>query len=617
MKRAIKLTIPVLALLLIAATAVLVASDFQIQAAQETHQNMAAIPSTVNYQGFLIDKSGTPVEGTVKLQFDLYESSADGSSLWSEIHTDVPVTAGYFVVQLGSVTPLSTADFELPSGDGTRYIQITITNNSDAPVVLPRQPLAAVPYAFLAEKAAYAPWQGLSGIPSGFADNVDDVEFQNVVTVALAGGQFSDIQAAVDSITSAGPENRFLVWVAPGRYQEQVTLKPYVDLAGAGRSLTIIESSASNPDTYPPTAATLVLSEHSMVRDLTVKNNGTGQLNVAVLATNGSQESLLTAVSAEVNGVGSQSNYGIYIHGITSTLTLDQLSVHAENGQIANVGLRVGQGAKAAIEGGNYTAKGGQYAIGIEGYQVVELTLSEVTVKAADAISSSYGINLSQDALANIHGGHFEARTGFTETMGIALWSGAELIAIGVQAEGADSPNWNKGLSVNGATAVLDGGHYIGRGGTETYGIINLEGGQLEANSVIAFGEKGTDRNDGLRNERGAMTLIYGGRFHADGGSDNRGIANYGSNSFVDLNQVTAHGLGNGSDAGFGLSNESEGMAFASGSELWGTSSAVLSDGTTTRLDLTRLVGGNIAGTGEVICVGVTWAQAFYADTCP
>jgi hypothetical protein len=69
--------------------------------------------------------------------------------------------------------------------------------------------------------------------------------YANVVVVAKAGGDFTSIQTALDSI-SPSPGERWLVWVAPGVYAERVQLKPQVDVVGAGEALVTISAPGSN-----------------------------------------------------------------------------------------------------------------------------------------------------------------------------------------------------------------------------------------------------------------------------------------------------------------------------------------------------------------------------------
>jgi pectin methylesterase-like acyl-CoA thioesterase len=60
--------------------------------------------------------------------------------------------------------------------------------------------------------------------------------YQQVVTVAKAGGDYTSIQDAIDSITDASDSKRYAVKVYPGNYAEAVTMQDYVDIIGTGRT---------------------------------------------------------------------------------------------------------------------------------------------------------------------------------------------------------------------------------------------------------------------------------------------------------------------------------------------------------------------------------------------
>jgi hypothetical protein len=94
--------------------------------------------------------------------------------------------------------------------------------------------------------------KGAPGTPAPFPSNV--------IIVAKSGGQFTSIQAAINSITNASDSNRYLVWVAPGTYHESVTMKNFVDLQGAGEKLTKIDSG---------NLLAVTGAQNSSVRDLT------------------------------------------------------------------------------------------------------------------------------------------------------------------------------------------------------------------------------------------------------------------------------------------------------------------------------------------------------------
>jgi len=62
-----------------------------------------------------------------------------------------------------------------------------------------------------------------------------DPDWAQVVIVAQSGGDFTTIQAAIDSITDQSSTKRYTVLVMPGIYDEAVAMKSYVDVVGIDR----------------------------------------------------------------------------------------------------------------------------------------------------------------------------------------------------------------------------------------------------------------------------------------------------------------------------------------------------------------------------------------------
>lgn len=147
-------------------------------------------PALISYQGYLSDVNGQPINGPTDFRFALYASETGGSALWTEMQAAIPVIDGFFSVLLGSVNPLSPIDFEAP----TRYLEVSVDTGSGF-VTMPRQPLASVPYAFRADVAEVAPWDGLTGVPAGFADGLDD----DTTYTTLPGLILSGTQLGVDT----------------------------------------------------------------------------------------------------------------------------------------------------------------------------------------------------------------------------------------------------------------------------------------------------------------------------------------------------------------------------------------------------------------------------------
>lgn len=107
----------------------------------------AEVPQRINYQGYLTDSGGNPIDRTVSIVFSIYDVATGGTALWSETQNSVVVSGGLFSVQLGSVNPL-------PSFSGSpRYLGIKVGAD---PEMTPRQLLASAPYALNAATATNA-----------------------------------------------------------------------------------------------------------------------------------------------------------------------------------------------------------------------------------------------------------------------------------------------------------------------------------------------------------------------------------------------------------------------------------------------------------------------------
>lgn len=109
---------------------------------------LAAVPTLVQYQGFLTDLAGQPLDGAHDLSFALYADSTGGVPLWEEAHPGVPVSDGAFATLLGTSSPLGTGYF---SG-ALRWLETRV----DGTPLAPRRSIASVPYALHAAQADVA-----------------------------------------------------------------------------------------------------------------------------------------------------------------------------------------------------------------------------------------------------------------------------------------------------------------------------------------------------------------------------------------------------------------------------------------------------------------------------
>ena len=536
-------------------TASIVRADV-LEAAKPARTLSSPSGTAFTYQGNL-SQAGSPANGSYNFRFYLWDDSNRTSLIGtypSSGTLPANVAEGAFIVKL---------DFGAGAFTGEeRWLEIEVNGSALSPL----QELTPAPYALYAMDGPWSAGDGLELVGTQFKGR--GTPFQNVVIVAKSGGDYTTIQSAINSISSASQSNPYLIWVAPGVYNEAVTMKPYLHLQGSGQGVTVITSSVSSSST-PPTQASLVLADNVSLRDLTVQNMGTGLHNVGLMASNGASDILVADVEAGSQGNGSTdtNNYAIYLTGNGTRVTLQSVNALAENANLAAIGLYNASGATVTLLNGSYIASSGfEHSAGISNLGTLEA--EHITVSGAASPQWNYGI-------------------------------------------------WNQGSS---AQVTLRGGSVSGRGGTGAIGILNTNDGQLTTDGVTALAEGGTDSNDGLRNESAdTFSKVRGGSFTGSGGAGNYGIRIFGG-SLLDAIGIDVKGTGGGElDYRNAVYIGANGYGFIAQSNLWGDSSSVYCDSCSlVNIHNSRLIGGPVAGlTTNINCFGVSWFGAFYTDTCP
>ena len=135
-----------------------------------------AVPEMINYQGYLTDAGGNPMNGEVALTFRIYSEENSGAVVWNESHAGVMVIDGVFNVVLGSFVPISSEIL-----DGECYLGITVGTDSE---MTPRMKLTS---------AAYS-------IRAGYAESVAD---GSVTTSALSDISVTESKIASSAVSSA------------------------------------------------------------------------------------------------------------------------------------------------------------------------------------------------------------------------------------------------------------------------------------------------------------------------------------------------------------------------------------------------------------------------------
>lgn len=205
------------------------------EAAKTQFLQSKGTPHEINYQGWLGSATDTTgVTGTLNMTFRLFSVPTGGTALWSETQNGVKVDKGIFNVLLESVYPIPSSIFT----GNPLWLQIQVGSDT----LSPRKKLVSVGYAIkseLADSATYADTASYAFTTTAYAQ---------VFTVALSGGDFTTINAALTACGSAGQANPYLIRVMPGHYGENITMIPFVRLQGAGKYVTYIEGSVDGAD---------------------------------------------------------------------------------------------------------------------------------------------------------------------------------------------------------------------------------------------------------------------------------------------------------------------------------------------------------------------------------
>ncbi len=97
-------------------------------------------PREINYQGYLTDETGAPLDGNYDFILSLYSEETGGIELWSETHLSTEVSNGLFNVMLGSQN-------EFPEGlhfDSAYWLEVSIDDGiNPVETLMPRQPLTS------------------------------------------------------------------------------------------------------------------------------------------------------------------------------------------------------------------------------------------------------------------------------------------------------------------------------------------------------------------------------------------------------------------------------------------------------------------------------------------
>jgi hypothetical protein len=176
----------------------------------------AGYPTSISYQGTMVDKAGVPVTGGKSIKFSLYSTTSGATPLWSETQA-VTVTNGQFSAQLGSVSQLDAAKFR-----GKTYLGLTIGND---PEMSPRQQMVSVPYAMNGTPA---------GVVNAFAGTAEPPGWLLCDGRSLKRSDYPDLFSTIGTAHGATDSSHFNLPDYRGRFLRGLDYSPNVNPVSTG-----------------------------------------------------------------------------------------------------------------------------------------------------------------------------------------------------------------------------------------------------------------------------------------------------------------------------------------------------------------------------------------------
>jgi len=212
---------------------------------------------------------------------------------------------------------------------------------------------------------------------------------QNVVTVAKSKGDFTDINAAIASITDASATKRYVIFIAPGIYtpSAHIVMKEYVSITGSGEGSTLISGFIGSSD-FDADSALIVGANHTSLTNLTIKNYGfnTRSYSIALILDQVSMR--IENITVEATGVSSN-NYGVYLYSSSDSI-IKNITAGATGSGAYNSGITViGAGSVVLSNIVAYARNGTNSNHAVEN-SAARVFIRRSTLDAEDA--GSYGI---------------------------------------------------------------------------------------------------------------------------------------------------------------------------------------------------------------------------------
>jgi hypothetical protein len=475
--------------------------------------------------------------------------------------------------------------------------------------------------------------------PAPYALYALNADYANVVIVAQSGGDFTSIQAALDSITDNGFDKRYLVWVAPGAYIGQVTMKPYVDIEGAGADVTFISDLNADPT---EDTGTVIGANNAELRHISVSGGSSAPGAYGVAMYNNNVSPSLKDVSLTVTLLSGTNGYALLNRNGASPLLEDVTAVVAGTGAI-QIGIYNDDNSSPTMRRVTAEVYLGQDNRGVYNRDNSNPTMIDVTAVTDQATNASGNRAIYNNGSAPVMQ-HVTAVARDAATLNAAVFNDAgsapTLIdvtataaggetAVGIQASNSTTMTVEGGrIAVANATAMyglygvnnsavrLHGGRVTVEGGSGAFGVFVNTSPLTMTNTVIDVANN-SSTNRGLQ-VQATSAWLQGVSIAARGTTDNRAIQVQDA-SLTMHNSVVEAVNGSTNLGVFNTASSGSYTVTIHNSQITADSPLLNDAEFTTLIGATYLNGGAVLPSGgTVTCAGVyDEAFVFYASTCP
>lgn len=339
---------------------------------------LADVPPLMNYQGYLTDESGEPLDTAISMIFTIYDDPDAGAVWWTETIDSVIVVNGLFNVTLGYVSALSDTVF---SG-ATRFLGITVGLD---PEIYPRTELVAVPWAFRVATVdgarggvintgmevlgnVDASGFSIAGVPLGtssdsyWSQNGDDIFYNlgNVGIGTVSPAEALDVQGNIHSSGTITAGNSITI---DGTTDQITSTSGRIDfddedIVTTGKAT--IGSGNSNTGFSSFVAGMVNSASHDFATvGGGLGNTASGQSSIVSGGSGNTASGFLATV-----GGGTQNNAG----DTSSTVSGGYSNTAGKRATVGGGGQNEASGEYAAIAGGRLNVASGKYSAILGGY---------------------------------------------------------------------------------------------------------------------------------------------------------------------------------------------------------------------------------------------------------